>query len=151
MYILYNIFNYYLLRFNKKPFWNKVIIIIFIIIFFLIYMLKTTSACYAQEPTHVDLLLNGMIPRTPLLQPGQTIYTLPHGAYNVTGGVVYKGNLGDGRVTKVIGIAAQGNTVFTYIPGTQPYNSNFSSILFELREAGQPNVSHSCLDYISSR
>ncbi len=55
-------------------------------------------------------------------------------------------------VTKVIGIAAQGNpeNAFTYTPGTQPYNKNFASILFELRAAGQTSVSHSALDYATA-
>lgn len=97
---------------------------------------------------HVDNLLDGTIPRTPLLQLGQTIKNLPHGAYDVTGGVVHIGNLGGGHVTKIIGIAAQGDTGLTYTPGTQPFNRNFASILFELREAGQTNVSHSALDYV---
>lgn len=93
-------------------------------------------------------LRNGTIPRTPLLQPGQTIRSLPHGVYNVTGGMVQIGNLAGGNVTKVIGIVANGNPPgLNYTPGTQPFNSNFASVLFELREAGQTKVSHSALDY----
>lgn len=77
---------------------------------------------------------NGTIPRTPLLQPGQIIRTLAHGTYNVTGGVVQIGNLANGNITKVIGIAANGNHPgINYIPGNQPFNRNFASILFELR------------------
>lgn len=83
-----------------------------------------------------------------MLQHGQTLKTLPHGVYNVTGGVVQIGNLGGGHVTKVIGIAAHGDTGLIYTPVTQPFNRNFSSIFFELRVAGQNNVSHSFLDYV---
>lgn len=99
---------------------------------------------------HISDLRNGTIVRTPLLQPGQTIRTLAHGTYNVTGGLVQIDNLGDGKITKVIGIVVNGNlpATFVYTPGTQPYNGNFASVLFELREAGQTKVSHSALDYV---
>ena len=98
---------------------------------------------------HVDDLREGRIPRTPLLQAGQTIKTLAHGIYNVTSGAVQIGNLGNGIVTKVIGILPNGdlNPGFTYAPGCQPFNRSFASILFELREAGLQTVSHSSLDY----
>jgi len=98
---------------------------------------------------HVGDLQNGTIARTPLLQQGQTIKTLAHGTHNVTGGFVQIGNLGSGNITKVIGIAPNGNPPagLVYTPGTQPFNGNFASILFELREAGQTKVSHSALDY----
>ena len=56
------------------------------------------------------------------------------------------GYLGRGHVTKVIGIAAMGDSGLTYVTGTQPFNSNFASILFELREAGLNHV-NSVLDY----
>ena len=44
--------------------------------------------------------------------------------------MVHIGNLGGGHVTKVIVIAVQVDTWLTYIPGYQPFNKNFSSILF---------------------
>lgn len=98
---------------------------------------------------HVGDLQDGTIARTPLLLQGQTIKTLAHATYNVTGGIVEIGYLGDGHVTKVIGIAADGNpeNPVTYTPNTQPLNRNFASILFELRAGGQKKVSHSALDY----
>lgn len=97
-----------------------------------------------------DDLQNGTIPRTPLLQQGQTIKTLPHGTYNVTDGLVQIGYLGNGTVTKVIGISANGNPspIFTYAANNQPYNTNFACILYELYEAGQKTISHSVLDYV---
>lgn len=99
---------------------------------------------------HVGDLQDGTIARTPLLQQGQTIKTLAHGTYNVTGGIVEIGHLGNGQVTKVIGISAQGipaNT-FTYTPGTQPYNKNFASILFYLNYAWQGKVRLAILPWI---
>ena len=97
---------------------------------------------------HFDDLSNGMINRTPLLQPGQTIRTLPHGIYPVTGGQVHIGHLGGGHVTKVIGITVHGHTGINYIPGTQPFNRNFGSVLYELLQAGQTKVSYSAMDTI---
>ena len=91
-----------------------------------------------------------------MLQPGLTIKTLAHPTYNVTGGLVQIGNLGSGNVTKVIGVYANSfattpaASTLTWVAGTQPYNSEFASILFELREAGQKAVSHSSLDYVFS-
>lgn len=134
------------LWFDESPFLTKVTIFIIIITICIYYI--NASLCDVQYCDHVDDLLNGTIPRTPLLQQGETIKDLPHGVYRVTGGVVHIGNLGNGHVTKIIGIAAQGVTGLTYTPGTQPYNRNFASILFELREAGQTNVSHSALDSV---
>ena len=135
---------------DSKSLWIKVIFyIIFLSIWFLIYV---GISCVISEPLlcdHVGNLQNGTIARTSLLQPGQTIKTLPHGTYNVTGGSVQIGNLGNGNITKVIGIAPHGNppAALTYTPGIQPFNRNFASILFELRDAGQTKVSHSALDY----
>ena len=96
--------------------------------------------CFICEPTkplllnHVGDLRNGTIPGTPLLQ--QTIRTLAHGVYNVTGGAVHIGFLGNGHVTKVIGVTANDTDPGpVYTSGAQPFNSNFASILFELRQA----------------
>jgi len=126
--------------------------IIFILIFIFLYMYLDGVISGPLLCDHVDDLKNGTIARTPLLQVGQTIKTLPHGTYNVTGGAVEIGYLGNGNVTKVIGIAPNGipPATLTYTPGIQPFNRNFASILFELREAGQKNVSHSALDYVFS-
>ncbi len=127
------------------------------VIFFLVFSLislyidfKIKGPVLCDTLSHVEKLQTGIIPRTPLLQPGQTIRNLAHGIYNVTVGTVTISYLGDGHVTKVIGIAAIGDTGLIYVPGTQPFNSYFASILFELREAGQQNVSHSALGYTLS-
>lgn len=63
---------------------------------------------------HVGDLTKGTIPKTGLLQPGQTIKTLPHGTYNVTGGLVHIAYLGNGNVTKVISIYPHDNLVLDY-------------------------------------
>ena len=147
-----------ILKFKKsKSIWirmlNKIVcaIIFFSFLFFISFYFSSPLLC-----DHVGDLQNGVIPRTPLLQPGQTLRTLPHGTYNVTGGIVQIGNLGSGNVTKVIGVCPNSASttplpnMLTWVLGTQPYNSEFASILFELREAGQKRISHSCLDYAFS-
>ncbi len=107
---------------DSKSLWIKVIFyIIFISIWFFIYV---SVSLVISEPLlcdHVGDLRNGTIARTSLLQPGETIKTLPHGTYNVTGGLVQIGNLGNGNITKVIGIAPHGipPATFTYTPGIQ--------------------------------
>ena len=154
VFILYDVSIYIFLFINSKALWRKVIpYIIYILlslIFILIYAYINAKISGPLLCDHVGDLRNGTIARTPLLQPGQTIKNLAHGTYNVTGGLVQIGNLGGGIVTKVIGIAPNSNipVPLTYTPGTQPFNGNFASILFELREAGQRTVSHSALDYI---
>lgn len=62
------------------------------------------------------------------------------------------GHLGGSKVTKVIGIVVNDNIPanFSYTPGVQPFNSNFASILFELREAGLRDISHYVLDYATA-
>lgn len=52
----------------------------------------------------VQQLDNATIPRTPLLQAGQTISNLAHGVYNITGGQIRVGVLGSGKVTRITGI-----------------------------------------------
>ena len=84
---------------------------------------------------------NGSLPRTPLLKPGQTIRTLAHGVYNVTGGKVGIGNLGDGNITRIINMAVNGMGDTEYAVGNQPLNHNFASVLFEIRAAGQQQMS----------
>lgn len=118
-------------------------IFIYIIIYVYIQHDKPVLLC-----DHFDDLSNGTINRTPLLQPGQTIRTLPHGSYPVTGGQVHIGHLGNGHVTKVIGITVNGHSGINYIQGTQPFNRNYGSVLYELLQAGKTNVSHSALDTI---
>ena len=98
---------------------------------------------------YVDDLRNGIIPRTFLLAARQTIKTLAHGTYNVTGSIIQTDNLGNGSVTKIIGIAVNGhNPLPHYNPGNQPFNLNFAFVLFEAREADQAKISHSVLDYV---
>ncbi len=145
-----SVYFYALLFRDSKSLLMKVIIcIIFVPILLFLSMHINAIISGPLLCDHVGDLQDGTIARTPLLQQGQTIKTLAHGTYNVTGGIVEIGRLGNGHVTKVIGIAAQGipaNTL-TYTPNTQPFNENFASILFELRAAGQSKVSHSALDY----
>ena len=83
-----------------------------------------------------------------MLGQGQTIKTLAHGLYPVTGGQVDIGYLGNGTVTKVIGIIPNGNIPLgPYNTANQQFNSNLASIFYELRVAGQANLNHSVLDY----
>lgn len=152
--VLYDILKIILKLKKSKYLWIRIVtnivcaITIFCILFFISYYFSSPLYC-----DHVGDLGNGTIPRTPLLQSGQTIRTLAHGTYNVTGGFVDIGNLGSGIVTKVIGVCPNSivttplANILTWTPGTQPFNSEFASILFELREAGQTKLSHSCLDY----
>lgn len=87
---------------NKRNIlYNITKIIIMVIILFIILVIFSQDA-YAES--FVQDMDNGVIDRTPLLQPGQTIGNLPHGLYQVTGGYVNIGYLGKGKVTKVIGI-----------------------------------------------
>ena len=60
---------------------------------------------------------------------------------------MYISNLGKGHVTKVRSFAAKGDLGLIYTPGYQPFNKNFAYILFELREAGQNDLSFSAMDY----
>jgi len=64
--------------------------------------------CLFSEPLHAESFTSemdrGAIARTPLLQPGQTLTTLPPGLYRVTGGYVNVGFLPKGNVIKITGI-----------------------------------------------
>jgi len=108
------------------------------------------TTAYAEV---LDDLKDGTIQRIPLLQHGQTIKTMPHGLYPVTGGGLQIGNVGNGKVTKIIGMF--GNDVpdslenFQYAPGRQPFNRNFACVLFEMREAGQRHGSYTSMDYFT--
>lgn len=126
--------------------------IIIIVIIFSIIHVKFSPVIYADS--FVQDMDNGHIVRTPLLQPGQTIETLTHGLYPVTGGHVNIGFLGKGNVTKVIGIMVNNYPTtlqgWNYQPGNQPFNMNFAKVLYELRAAGKNTCSYSSLDYYYS-
>ncbi len=134
---------------SKYSLMKVYIYIIFILIELFLYAYISAEIYGPLLCEHVDDLRDGTIARTPLLQQGQTIKTLAHGTYNVTGGTVEIGYLGGGKVTKIVGITAYGNipNTFTYTPNTQPFNGNLASVFYEMREAGQKHVSHSALDY----
>lgn len=97
---------------------------------------------------------NGVIPRTPLLQHGQTIPTLPHGLHRVTGGYVSVGFLPRGHVTKILGIMVDQYPTtlngWNYNHGNQPFNMNFAKVLYELHAAGKRTCSYTSLDYAYS-
>lgn len=97
---------------------------------------------------------NGVIPRTPLLQHGQNIATLPHGLHRVTGGYVSVGFLPKGHVTKIIGVMVDQYPTtlngWNYHHGNQPFNMNFAKVLYELHAAGKKNCSYTSLDYAYS-
>ena len=110
------------------------------------YINNTPKVCLMEGMELTDKLENGTINRTPLLQPGQTIKTLPHGRHNVTGGWIEIGFLGKGHVTKVIGFGVHGISPVAYIEGSQPFNTNFACVLYELNEAGHKYLTPSSLD-----
>ncbi len=119
----------------------------------LVILISTTSTtAYAESLTNE--LENGTIQRTPLLQHGQSIKTLPHGLYPVTGGSLQIGYVGNGGVTKIIGMCANGLPDsledFRYAAGKQPFNRNFASVLFEMRAAGQHHGSYTSMDYFTA-
>lgn len=82
---------------------------------------------------------NGTINRS------QTIKTLAHGLHNVTRGTIEIGYSGDATVTKTIGIGV--NDFFTiqenvqYSPDNGLFKLNLTSVLYEIRSAGQSTVS----------
>lgn len=98
-----------------------------------------------------DSLQTGSITRTPLLGAGQVIQDLSHGLHSVTGGHVRIGFLGNGTVTKVIGIMVDNYPTtlqeWTYNPSNRLFNRNFACVLYELKQAGQNSCSYSSLDY----
>jgi len=97
LFIIYNIFFLSTVH-NILCNITLTISIAIIIIIIVVYSPPVYADSFVQD------MDNGVIARTPLLQPGQTIETLPHGSYQVTGGIVNIGFLGKGNVTKVIGI-----------------------------------------------
>lgn len=102
-------------------------------------------------PLLTEQLDTGVIVRNLLLQPGQVIQDLNHGIHTVTEGAVHIGFLGEGTVTKVIGIMVDNSPTTTeswqYNPINQPFNRNFACVLYELKQAGHNNCSYSSLDY----
>lgn len=67
------------------------------------FLANVIISSFFSNPIHLDSFVsdmnNGAILRTPLLQHGQTIATLPHGIHRVTGGYVSVGFLPKGHVT----------------------------------------------------
>ena len=96
---------------------------------------------------------NGVIPRTRLLQPGQTIANIWDGTkeqqHRVTGGNVSVGRTEKGGVTKIIGVMVDNwqSAMTGYRQGNQPFNMNLAKVLYELRAAGKKQCSYSLLDY----
>lgn len=129
----------------KKPLiWGVLFLIVYI--FLCIFFAR-------EAQTFVEEMANGIINRTPLLHkrnPGQTIQDLAHGTYTVIGGHVSIGYLGNGNVTKIIGIIVDGmpNNLnnWTYAVGNQPFKRNFAFVLYELRAAGKMTCDYSNLD-----
>ena len=133
-----------------KPFLSFIYYLILTVVFITIYIYVLVGTVHAEE-RHVDLLKDGSIDRIPLVQPGQTFRDIAHGWHQVTGGYVNTGVLGHGSTTRVIGTVVIDNKALVkncnYIPGNQPFNRNFASILYELKEAGQCNANKTSLGY----
>lgn len=99
---------------------------------------------------------NGTIQRTALLQPNQSIRTMPHAVYRVTGGYIELGFLGGGHVTKIVGIYVDNTpqvighamNQMTWTQGNQPFNINFGKVIYEIRAAGQSTLSNNVLQNI---
>ena len=127
---------------------NITLYIIFIIFCFVL-MCHFSEPLYAESFT--DQMDRGAIARTPLLQPGQTLATLPPGLYRVTGGHVNVGFLPKGSVIKIIGVMVDQYPTtlagWNYQHGNQPININFAKVLYELSAAGKKTCSYSSLDY----
>ena len=94
---------------------------------------------------------NGVIPRTRLLQPGQSIANLPHGWHDVTGGRIKVGLLPSGNVPRILGIMVDGYPTtpngWIYHQGNQPFNRNFAKVLYEVYAAGKSTCSYTTIDY----
>jgi hypothetical protein len=88
---------------------------------------------------------SGVIDRLTLLKPGQTINSLEHGIYYVTGGCIEIGHSVSGNVTKIVGISindfcdVQNN--ISYSPQNARFNRNLASVLYEVRSAGHKTIS----------
>lgn len=131
---------------------------LYITLFIIIFLAYNNFSSFFLNPLRLDSFVsymnNGVIPRTPLLQHGQTIATLPHGLHRVTGGYVSVGLLPTGNVTKIIGIVVdQFPTTlngWNYHHGNLPFNMNFAKVLYELHAAGKRTCSYTSLDYAYS-
>ena len=100
-------------------------------------------------------MINVTITSVLLLQIGETISSLPHGIYHVSGGDVIIGHLPSGNLTRITGIVPVGEAPPTWVSGSQPYNKNLGCILFELKQTGIRYLSNSMvgsdvMDYIKS-
>jgi hypothetical protein len=101
----------------------------------------------------VDQLDSGAMQRTPLLQGNQSIRTIANAVYKVTGGYIELGYLGNGQITRIVGIYVDNTPQFVghnmlqmgLTQGNQPFNSNFAKVIYKMRTAGQLNLSHSAL------
>lgn len=131
---------------------------LYITIFIIVFLANVIFFLFFSKPLLLEPFVsdmnNGVIPRTPLLQQGQTIATLPHGSHRVTGGYVSVGFLPKGHVTKILGVLVDQSPAtvngWNYHLGKQPFNMNFAKVLYELRAAGKKNCSYTSLDYASS-
>lgn len=129
----------------------KTILFFFIGIIFLhinMYYIQGTLLC--EGLTDQFEKGTGTVVRLPLpLQPGQKIKDLAEGTYDSTGGVIQIGKIGTCSVNQVTGIAARGEIMgqFNYVPGTQPLNKNFASLLYEIKAGGQHYLNQSSLDH----
>ena len=101
----------------------------------------------------VDQLDSGAMQRTPLLQGNQSIRTIANAVYKVTGGYIELGYLGNGQITRIVGIYVDNTPQFVghnmlqmgLTQGNKPFNSNFAKVIYKMRTAGQLNLSHSAL------
>ena len=131
-----------------------IILAILFIIIIIIYLkfFDQPALLEAKEGTFVHDMDNGIIPRTPLLQPGQTVKTLTHGIYPVTGGYINIGYLGSrSKVTKIISIIVDDDFSdptrdTNYHPDNEPFNTNFAKVLYEIRATGKESCYPSNLD-----
>lgn len=141
---IFIIYNLYLKKYFSPKIRRNICSTLCCIIFltFIFYI----NADITYNDTISDLR-NGIIARTPLLQNGQTLANLPHGWHRVTGGLIHVGYLGNGSVTKMVGIVVDNAGNWVYTPANQPFNRNFACVLFEMREAGVSKASFSNLDY----
>lgn len=99
----------------------------------------------------VEDMNNNVIPRTPLLQLNQIFRDLNPGVYQVTDGRIHVGYLGKDQTLKIVGVMVDGFPerleLWNYQQGNQPFNTNFTKVLYEMRTAGKPSCSYNNLDY----
>ena len=146
-------FNILLYMLEQSTIGNVTLCILFIIFYSVLTYLALTY--FYLKPIHCESFVSemdrGVIPRTPLLQPGQTLANLQPGTYRVTGGYITVGFLPRGNVMKMLGVMVDGypNTLagWDYQHGHQPFNMNFAKVLYEFRAAGKNSCSYTSLDY----